>query len=442
VVGTRPDSSLWLRAIGSETARQIPGTEGARPRVSGWSPDSQAIVFATSTQIKRVSIDGGDPVTLGDLRGPGPGGFRGVSWSPNGERIVFSSQGGLWEIPALGGEPRILLAGGQGSGPKRMPHFLLTGGGSEVLVYTGGTPIDRQIWVMNLESGEKNEIAPRSRPVYSPSGHLIHNDVTGAGLEATPFSIETLTAIGDTFPLEESGTRPSVAGDGTLIYTDAVVSGGSAVRIVVMARSVEVVQTVGPPVSGASDPAVSSDGRFVAASVEGDIWIYDLDWNIGTRLTASEGPELSPAWLSSSREVAYLVGTSRWASRVADGSVDEKILLDSEVRAMGATAWSSDNRYYAYNSGGSADGEEGGIWYHERGADGTLSEATPYLLTPAGERAPNSLPMAAIWPITPMSRVDSRSTCAPSLQLLGNGRSQPTAVIRRDGRLTARSCSI
>ncbi len=33
VTGTRPESSLWLRAIGTEAVREIPGTDGARPQL-------------------------------------------------------------------------------------------------------------------------------------------------------------------------------------------------------------------------------------------------------------------------------------------------------------------------------------------------------------------------------------------------------------------------
>jgi len=137
--GTPPESSLWLRAIGTETAREIPGTEAARPRL-GWSPDSQAIVFATTTEIKRVAVGSGDPITLGDLPGTGGQGFMGVSWSPDGERIVFSSTGGrLWEIPARGGEPRVLLERNSGSAVE--PHFLPTDSGPEALIYEAGAQI-------------------------------------------------------------------------------------------------------------------------------------------------------------------------------------------------------------------------------------------------------------------------------------------------------------
>ena len=61
------------------------------------------------------------------------------------------------------------------------------------------------------------------------------------------------------------------------------------------------------------------------------------------------------------------------------------VLLESEQFLQGAE-WSSDGLYLIYNSGGSSD-VEGGIWYRKRRADSTLSQAFPFLLTPADEGA-------------------------------------------------------
>ena len=224
---TDDESSLWLRALESETAREIPGTEGARPEVSGWSPDSQAIVFATTAQIKRVSIDSGDPITLGELPGSGPVGFMGVSWSPDGERIVFSSTGGrLWEIPARGGEPRVLLDREQDSSPLRAPHFLPTDSGSEGLVYTVGVNADSRIWVMDLETGERRELVSGLDPIYSPDGYLIYQaaGLDETGLRAMPSSLASLEPTGEAFPFPISvgGVGASVSQDGALAYLDDV----------------------------------------------------------------------------------------------------------------------------------------------------------------------------------------------------------------------------
>ncbi len=81
--GTGAQSSLWLRSLENETARELAGTAGALRR-GFWSPDSLSIGFGTGAELKRVSINGGDPIPLCELParcdlsigcsfGPGPG---------------------------------------------------------------------------------------------------------------------------------------------------------------------------------------------------------------------------------------------------------------------------------------------------------------------------------------------------------------------------------
>ena len=217
---TDGESSLWLRAIGTETAREIPGTEGARRQLA-WSPASQAIVFATTTEIKRVGIDGGDAITLDDLLDTI---FDGVSWRPDGERIVFSSGIRLLEIPARGGESRFLVEQIQVYGLE--PHFLPTDPGSEGLVFTS-VSVPPHISVLNLETGERSEIGPGSAPVYSPDGYLIHGsgETDEPGLRALPFSLATLEPTGEAFPISEGGQFASIARDGTLLFSDGNIAG-------------------------------------------------------------------------------------------------------------------------------------------------------------------------------------------------------------------------
>ena len=319
--GTAPESSLWLRAIGTETAREIRGTEGARPQLD-WSPDSHAIVFATTTQIKRVGINSGDPITLGDLPGTGPQGFMGVTWSPDGERIVFSSTGGaLYEVPARGGEPKRVL-GENGSGHVE-PHFLPAGAGPEALVYE----LDSQVWVWNRETDEQTEIGPGSAPVYSQDGHLIHGsgDASDPGLFALPFSLASLTPTGEAFPIAEEGQFASVARDGTLVFLDG--NAASVLSTLVWRdRSGAVLETIGQPQPGMSTPALSPDGQRVAVtsseSGSQDVWVHDLLRSTKTRLTFDAGSERTPHWSPSGDEIVYwLLGAgSSLMKKAADGT--------------------------------------------------------------------------------------------------------------------------
>ena len=387
--GTAPESSLWLRAIGTETAREIPGTEGAR-RQLGWSPDSQAIVFATTTEIRRIGIDGGDPITLGDLPGMGGAGFMGVSWSPDGERIVFSSTGGrLWEIPARGGEPQVLADRDLGSA--RRPHFLPTNSGPEALVYDMLTGAGAQIWVLNLETGERSEVGPGSAPLYSQVGYLIHGsgETGDPGLRALPFSLASLEPTGEAFPIAEDGQFASVARDGTLVFLDGT-SAGVQGTLVWRNRAGELLETIGQPQPGMLSPALSPDGQRVAVwsneSGNPDIWIHDLVRSTKTRLTFDEGAELNPMWSPSGGEIAYSLSRKpewRLMSKTADGTGEAVVLVEGDHR-LSANDWSTDGRYLVYSELIPEASDD--IRYVELQSDGEATEPVTFLGTPASER--------------------------------------------------------
>ncbi len=386
--GTRPESSLWFRAIGTETARELPGTDGAR-RQLGWSPDSQSIVFATTTEIKRVGIDGGDPITLGELPGQGGAGFRGVSWSPEGERIVFSSTAGrLWEIPARGGEPQVLIDRDMGVG--QWPHFLPTDSGPAALVYQMSAEAGNQIWVLNLETGERSEVGSGSAPIYSREGYLIHGpgEVDEGGLLALPFSLASLEPTGEAFPIAEDGQFASLARDGTLVSLD-----GNAARVlsdlVWRNRNGELLERIGQPQPGMRTPALSPGGQRVAVrsteSGNGDIWVHDLIRSTKTRLTFDEGTERSPVWSSSGTEIAYSRDENAGydlTRKTADGTGEAVVLVETDGFTL-VNDWSTDGRYLVYTDltpEGRFD-----FRYVELQSDGEVSEPVTFLGTPNGE---------------------------------------------------------
>ncbi len=392
--GNFSQSSLWLRSLSDESVREIPGTEGAYRAF--WSPDSRSIGFAVRSpdfELRRVSIDGGDAITLTELPSQ-TAAFVGGTWSPDGERIVFSSGLRLYEIPARGGEPELLFDPGDSPRPQLVdPHFLPTDGGSQGLAYVAAASTsDEALAVMDLETGERRELGLGGEPFYSSDGYLIHGptDRPEPGLRALPFSLATLEATGQSFPINGTGSTASVSRDGTLVYTDG--AAGVPRQIVVRDRSGDIVQTVGEPIDSGVTPAVSPDGRYVAVSAGGDIWVYDLERNVRTRLTATEGLERIPVWFASGNEVAYrTVGETSVMTRVADASAVPKVLLESD-RVPANFGMSVDGRYLAYGAtAGSTEGE-GGLSYQERGADGVFSERVDFLLTPRNENGPEFSP--------------------------------------------------
>jgi len=65
---TDGEPSLWLRSLSDESAREVAGTAGAQGW-GFWSPDSLSTGFRAGAELKRVSINGGDPITLCELPG-------------------------------------------------------------------------------------------------------------------------------------------------------------------------------------------------------------------------------------------------------------------------------------------------------------------------------------------------------------------------------------
>ena len=394
-VETDGESHLWLRSLSNESARELPGTAGATQGF--WSPDSLSIGFGAGTTVKRISINGGSPITLCELPRVLFRFFMGGTWSPDGERIVFASGFLLYEIAARGGQPQLLFdPGDRPRGNSLYPHFLPTDGGPPALVYTElATRSDLWLVVLNLETGERRELGPGSRPFYSLDGYLIHGPGNGGerGLWAWPFSLKTLEPTGDAFPISTGGLTATVSRDGTLAYLDDDTR--IAFRTFVWRnRAGELLETVGQPQRFMEDPSLSPDGQRIAvASREGgnpDIWVHDLIRSTKTRLTLEEGDEGSPIWSPSGREIAYWrleANTRRIMSRAADGTGKAVVLVESETEVF-SRDWSRDGRYLFYVDMVGSGPETGqDIRYLDLQTDGDASEPVTFLSTPANENA-------------------------------------------------------
>ena len=232
------ERSLWVRALASEFPRRLDQTEGAIRAF--WSPDSQSIGFGTDVELKRMSLDGGIPITLCAYPGSS---FLGGTWSPDGETIVFSSAG-LHRIPARGGDPELLIHEGAAGGFD--PVFLPSA--TPAVVFTRGNTTDSRLNVLNLATGEAKELRQGDDPGYS-GGYLIHGagDDRQTGIWAMPFSLETLDASGESFPIDTGGRRTTVSRDGILTYEDYTPQGGGVRTLVWRDRRGEVLETIGQP---------------------------------------------------------------------------------------------------------------------------------------------------------------------------------------------------
>jgi hypothetical protein len=104
VAVTNGTPRLWIRALDSLTARELQDTDGAK--LPFWSPDSRAIGFFTSSDLRRIDVSGAAPIVIARALDS-----RGGTWNADGT-IVFSpnSVGPLYQVSASGGTPTPLTA--------------------------------------------------------------------------------------------------------------------------------------------------------------------------------------------------------------------------------------------------------------------------------------------------------------------------------------------
>lgn len=365
------------------------------------------IGFAAGRDLKKVSVQGGLASPICGLPGVH---FHGGTWSPDGELIVFSSgpliqPHSLYQVPARGGTPGLLLAPEDldqaSEGATKYPawaHFLPSEAGARILVFTFGIETGQTMVVQDLVSSQRETLGPGAWPVYSNSGHLIYaTSPTTSDLWALPFSLETLRATGEAFPVSENIRDATVAADETLVYLDIFGSAGQQ-QLVWVDRAGKQVEKIGQAQDRIRTAALSPDGRWVAVAVavaqdtNTDVWAWDLARSVSTRLSSAPEFEDAPVWSPRGDEVAFSslrAGNIDIYLRQADGSGEEEAVAATPQNEW-PSDWSRDGKYLLYDQSDPETGRD--LWYLERDEDGSGWEPQPFLQEPSLQAAPKLSP--------------------------------------------------
>jgi serine/threonine-protein kinase len=307
---------LYVRPLDQLDVVALPGTDGAYAPF--FSPNGEWVGFFSGTDLKKVRVTGGAPVTLAQLQLP-----YGAAWGPD-DRILVSVQEGsqLAWVPSGGGTP-VPIDGLGGV----LPQFL---GSSDWII---SAEADRMLWVTSLETGENFGINPQglvpesevaetsdliygSNPRYLQSGHILY--LSGDGVVfALPFDAAKREVRG-TPEIVLEGVRQegvwgagqlAVAGDGTLVYARGENAG--LTRLVWRDRS-GVVDTLSAfPAAQYGRLDLSPNGRRLVVNVlpaTGPVEIWHLDLAQGVRSVLSGLPERGVRWWPDGRRLAF--GTS------------------------------------------------------------------------------------------------------------------------------------
>jgi Tol biopolymer transport system component len=344
---------VYLRAMDSQEVRPIPGTEGATNPF--FSPDGQWLGFFAGQKLKKVSLNGGAALSLGDAVQP-----RGASWGGQG-MIAFAPVGVsvVRQLPEAGGAPQPLTRLEKGEGAHRWPEYLPEG--MSVLFSAGvsaGNWISARVTVQSVGTGERRDlIQGGTQPRYSPSGHLIY--AQGGSLMAVPFDPRKLAVTGAAVPVMEGvlqsvftgAAQYSLSSAGSLLY----VSGGVQTfqrRLVWVSRN-GAEQPLAAPARAYRAPRLSPDGRRVAVAIEereGQVWLYDLSRETLTRFTFDGNSNLNPIWTPDGKRIAFQStkeGAQNIFWQLADGSGGLERLTTSDYVNC-PTSWSPDGQVLAY----------------------------------------------------------------------------------------------
>ena len=284
---------LWLHSLDTGTARPLPGTEDVFRPLPCWSPDSKSIAYYGGNQLKRIDVESG---TIRNLFNSGAFVF-GCSWNRDGAILFAASTTNIRRISEQGGTPRAVLPpdGVTQQAPYFLPdglHFLFYAVGEGIHVAAMGG--SQSTFLVKADSGA----------VYSRSGHLLfvrdgtlfaqRFDTTALELKGEPF------AIAQNVPAAATVPAVSVSATGHVVYRTGAAADTRYFKW--FDRNGKETSRVGDAVSNVSGAplALSADGRTLALSrtISGnaDVWFLDMASGKLTQFTSDPGQDGFPVW--------------------------------------------------------------------------------------------------------------------------------------------------
>ena len=393
-------SRLFTRRLDLPKATELVGTEGAFAPF--FSPDGQWVAFFTDEKLKKISVEGGSPITLCDAQF-GVGG----SWGEDHNIIAaLTTTGGvLSQVPDVGGAPKALTELAPGEITHRWPQILP---GNKAVLFTSNrssvTGFDSaSIEVVTLQDHRRKTLLrggtyARYVPTSNTSkgaGHLIY--INNGTLFAVPFDLATLAVSGTPAPLLEQVSYSSLNGNaqfdfsraGTLMYRSGLEQGGMGTLEWLDAGGK--LQPVLAKPGSYSSPHVSPDGKLLAFSVSNgggsNIWVYDWQRDATAHLTFGEGNFTFPVWSPDGRYIVFHGDAGIYWAR-ADGAGKPQLLIQGQY---GQFPWSfsPDGKRLAYAE--QSQHNQLDLWtVPMENGDGQLRAGKPqvFLQTPANELYP------------------------------------------------------
>lgn len=350
---TDKERKLWVRSLNSLISQALPGTNDAQ--FPFWSFDSRYLAFYDGKHLKKVLASGGPTLTLA----PAVLG-RGGDWNETGTIIYSPDQSGpLYKVSAAGGnaEPLTVLDTALDEVSHRWARFLPDN--NHFLFFSRVTDNGSEhdaICLSALDSPEVVRLISCKSSVGYADGYILF--VRDGTLMAQAFDDSKLALIGDAAPVLEdvvyleNWSRGVFSADrhGNLLLRQGTVGEGSQLRIY---------DTLGIVVDSIGErfhqftQLLSPDQRSLAIDIfdqaagHSDVWIWDLNRRIKTRLSFGDGLDVNPIWAPDGQSIAWISdqGGIRGVRGKSTVTVDSGQFLYSLPNGW-LTDWTEDGRYH------------------------------------------------------------------------------------------------
>jgi serine/threonine-protein kinase len=361
VGGSGSSRRLWIRAIDQLQGQALEGTEEASTPF--FSPDGEWVAFFTTTELKKIKVAGGAPITIAVVNDRG----RGGAWGDDGS-IVFASgiDAPLQRLPASGGSAAAVTRLPEGEIPShRFPAWIP---GRQALVYTvrhatGARTLSRSsLATVDLSAGtEKALLDDAEQPTFLPNGDLLF--LRNTAIHLVEFDADTLSTRGEPRVVVEgvqfnSNSRSGqyAAGGSRLAYMAGPGSSSESVNIVEWRGMTGQARVLIKEPDTYRDLRFSPDGRrlayaaFPPEAASTDLWVYDLLRDVKIRLAAGPKAAWRPVWSRDGTFIIYADYPGGMKRIRADGSGQpEQLTTTAQNITQVPLSLSPDGKYLAYH---------------------------------------------------------------------------------------------
>ena len=301
-------AQLYIRRLEVATATLLPGTEaGAGPF---FSPDGAWIGFWAGKALKKVPTSGGPPTTVAE----GEGIPWGATWGTD-NAIYFATSRGISKISPDGGSPTTVTTVDAAKAERHvLPHVLP---GAHALLFTSVMNDDWEkatVMFLPLNGADRRVVVSGAADArYVRTGHLLYLksatlmgvafDPESGDVSGTPIAVvdNVMQSMNTGNSDDETGAGQfAVSDSGTFMHVEGGLPAMGPSTLVWVDRTGAAQPLTAAGSAGFLGARLSRDGQKLAAAIRrersrtSDVWVYDVTRGAPTRVTFDGGA--FPIW--------------------------------------------------------------------------------------------------------------------------------------------------